>query len=52
MYTNLSKTKPSVNYAKDWLDPFLVWYGQEKGFNYGCDHYETVDSHFSVQACS
>ena len=35
------KTRPSVNYAKDWLDhsflfPGLVW--SEKEFNFGCDH--------------
>ena len=35
-------TRPSVNYAKDWLDQSflfpagLVWSG--KGFHYGCDH--------------
>ena len=35
------KTRPSVNYAKDWMDhsfvfPCLVWSG--KGFHFGCDH--------------
>ena len=35
------KTRPSVNYAKDWLDhsflfPGLVW--SEKEFNFGYDH--------------
>ena len=33
--------RPSVNYAKDWMDysfvfPCLVWSG--KGFHFGCDH--------------
>ena len=36
-----SKTRPSVNYAKDWLDhsflfPGLVW--SEKEFHVGFDH--------------
>ena len=34
-------TRPSVNYAKDWLNhsflfPGLVW--SEKEFHFGCDH--------------
>ena len=38
----LVETRPSVNYAKDWLDhsflffPGLVW--SEKEFHFGCDH--------------
>ena len=38
---SLGKIRPSVNYAKDWLDhsflsPGLVW--SEKEFRFGCDH--------------
>ena len=34
-------TRPSVNYAKDWLDhsfPFLGLVWSEKEFYFGCDH--------------
>ena len=39
--TNRNKTRPCVNFGKDWLDhsflfPGLVWSG--KGFHFGCDH--------------
>ena len=44
LYSDLKfvKTRPSVNYAKDWLDhsflfPGLVW--PEKEFHFGCDHW-------------
>ena len=44
---NIKNTKPSVNYAKDWLDQFLinglVW--SEKVYHL-CDHYGAVNSHF------
>ena len=29
-------TRPSVNYAKDWLDQLLLFPGLEKDFTYGC----------------
>ena len=40
-FANLKSTRPSVNYAKDWLDhsflfPGLVW--SEKEFYFGYDH--------------
>ena len=42
-------TRPSVNYAKDWLDhsflfPGLVW--SEKEFHFECDHEGAVNNHF------
>ena len=48
------QTRPSVNYAKDWLDqsflfPGLVWRG--KGFHLGCDHYGPVNNHFPLHSC-
>ena len=30
------ETRPSVNYAKDWLDQLFLFPGLEKGFTYGC----------------
>ena len=49
--TNRNKTRPSVNYRKDWLHhsflfPGLVWSG--KGFHFGFDHLWAVNNHFSV----
>ena len=45
--------RPSVNYAKYWLDqlfpfPGLVWSG--KGFHIGCDHYGVAKSIFMFLA--
>ena len=45
------KTRPSVDYAKDWLYqlfpfPDLVWPG--KGFHLGCEHYGAVNNYFPV----
>ena len=31
------ETRPSVNYAKDWLDQLFLFPGVEKGFTFGCD---------------
>ena len=42
------ETRPSVNYAKDWLDQLLL-IPLEKGIIYGCDHnYGSVNNHFPV----
>ena len=47
------QTRPSFNYAKDWLDqllliPGLVLSGREKGITYGSGHYGAVNNHFTV----
>ena len=46
------KTRPSVNYAKDWLDhifsSFLICSGLEKGITYECDHYGALKNNFPV----
>ena len=31
------ETRPSVNYAKDWLDQLFLFPGLEKSFTYGGD---------------
>ena len=41
IFATIMITRPSVNFAKDWLDhsfpfPGLVW--SEKEFYFGCDH--------------
>ena len=51
--TKIKTTRPSVNYAKDWLDqllliPGLVLSGREKGIAYGSDHYGAINNHFTV----
>ena len=48
---NVNKTRPSVNYANNWLDqifpfPGLVWPG--KGFYLGCYHYRAINNHFPL----
>ena len=48
----IRETRPSVNYAKDWLDhlflfPGLVWSTKEE-FHFGCDHQGAVNNHFPV----
>ena len=48
LYHFTVETRPSVNYAKDWLDQLFLFPGLEKGFNYGCDHYGPVTNHFPV----
>ena len=47
----INKTRPSVNYANNWLDqifpfPGLVWPG--KGFYLGCYHYRAINNHFPL----
>ena len=49
VWGGMGETRPSVNYAKDWLDqlfPFsgIVWSG--KGFHLGCDHYRAFNNQF------
>ena len=53
IHTKMShgRTRPSVNYAKDWLDhsfpfPGLIW--SEKEFYVGYDYYGAVNNHFPV----
>ena len=36
------KTRPSVNYAKDWLGQLFLIPGLEKNITYGCDHCDAV----------
>ena len=40
-------TRPSVNYAKDWVDQLFVFLGHVwsgKGFHLGCDHEGAVNN--------
>ena len=45
-------TRPSVNYAKDWLDQFFPIPGlvlKRVHITCGCDHYMSLKNHFPVQ---
>ena len=46
--TKSETTRPSVNFAKDWLDQLFHIFGLGKGTSYGCDHSRAVNNHFSV----
>ena len=47
----LNRTRPGVNYAKNWFDqlfliPILVWF--VKGITYSCDDYGAANYNFPV----